>query len=283
MQRGAYFLANDDILEQAIGFLNSFRIHNPTIPLCLVPFADNFARISGLADRYNFTIWRDNDTLRRCDAISEQFHDGSTMGQYRKLAMWRGPFEEFVYIDSDTIVLESIDFAFDHLSRYDFVTSHSDIPRIRHWVWRDSIFQTNALRREQIEYAANTGFVVSRAGLLDPEAVWGDLSAPLSLAPHMELLCREQPLLNYLIVTSGRPYSSLWTIAAEKNDPDIPQEQWAGHDIGRVDAGRLIPSQVNRVLLVHWAGEWQRFRTEGGTLPYYDLWQHYRMISGDER
>lgn len=283
MLRGAYFLANDAILEQATGFLNSFRAYNPTIPLCLVPFADDHARVGGLANRYDFRMWRDEDALRRCDAISRQFHDGDTMGQYRKLAMWAGPFEEFVYIDSDTIVLDSVDFVFEYLSLYDFVTSHSDIPRIRHWVWRDSIYQTGALRREQIEYAANTGFVVSRVGLLDLEAVWRNLAEPLSLAPHMELLCREQPLLNYLIVTSGRPYSSLWTIAADRGDRDIPQEQWAGHEIGRVEGGRLIPSQVNRVLLVHWAGEWQRVRAEGGTLPYYDLWRHYHSIGGGER
>jgi hypothetical protein len=282
MQQGVYFLANDMIQEQVIAFLNSFRLHNPEIPLCLVPFADEYSRISALADRYDFAVWRDDDALRRCDAISREFHDGSTMGQYRKLAMWSGPFDEFVYIDSDTIVLESVDFCFDYLKQYDFITSHSDISRIRHWVWRDSIYQTNALRQEQIDYAANTGFVVSRAGLLRPEAIWRDLAAPLSLATHMELLCREQPLLNYLIVTSGRPYSSLWRIAAERNEGDIPQEQWAGHDIGEVDGGRLIPSQVDRVLLVHWAGEWQRVRTEGGRLPYYDLWQHYRAI-GEER
>ncbi|TDC85524.1 hypothetical protein E1193_02490 [Micromonospora sp. KC606] len=283
MQRGAYFLANDAIFEQTVGFLNSFRLHNPTIPLCLVPFSDEHSHVSALAARYDFTVWRDDGILRRCDEISRRFHDGRTMGQYRKLAIWKGPFDEFVYIDSDTIVLDSVDFTFDHLSRHDFVTSHSNIPRIRHWVWRDSIYRTEALSAEQIEYATNTGFLVSRAGLLDPSTVWQNLAAPLSLAPHMELLCREQPLLNYLIVTSGRPYSSLSVIAAERNDPDIPQEQWAGHDIGRVEAGRLIPSQVNRVLLVHWAGEWHRIRTEGGTLPYYDLWQHYRAMSGDER
>nr|MDT0658195.1 hypothetical protein [Micromonospora sp. DSM 115978] len=277
MKRGVYFLANDAVAEAAIGFLSSFRVYNPTIQLCFIPFADDHERVVGLADRHGFTVWTDDAALRRCDAISRAFHEGVTMGQYRKLAMWQGPFDEFVYIDSDTIVLDSIDFVFSYLDRHDFLTSHSNIPSIQRWVWRDSIYESDALRPEQIEYAANTGFVASRSGLIDPDTVHRDLAAPLRLAPHMELLCREQPLLNYLIVTSGRPYSSLSSIAAEANDPDIPQEQWAGHDIGHVVSGRLIPSRVNRVLLVHWAGEWQRAQADGGKIPYHDLWQHYAM------
>ncbi|BCJ58149.1 hypothetical protein [Micromonospora endophytica] len=281
MTRGVYFLANDDFIERAIGFLSSFRFHNPSIPLCFIPFAENCAGVAGLADRYDFTVWSDDRVLRTCDEISREFHDGVTMGHYRKLAMWQGDFDEFLYVDSDTIVLDSVDVVFPYLDRYDFVTSHSHIPEIRQWVWRESIYDTGLLNREQIEYATNTGFVTSRAGLIDPEEVLRDLAAPLALAPHMELLCREQPLLNYLIVTSGQPYSSLSRIAEETNDPDIPQEQWAGLDIGRVEAGRLVPSRVSRVLLVHWAGEWERVRAQGGQLPYHELWQHYRAMADD--
>ena len=281
MRRGVYFLANDRVYDQVIGFLNSFRTYNPTIPLCLIPFADDHERVAELADRYDFSIWTDAAVLRDCDAISRAFHDGATAGHYRKLAMWTGDFDEFVYVDSDTIVLERFDFVFDYLERYDFVTSHSNIARIRHWVWQRSIYETGALDQEQIEYAANTGFVASRAGLIDPEAVRRDLAAPLALAPHMALHCREQPLLNYLIVTSGRPYSSLSSIAAATADPDIPQEQWAGQAIGRVEAGRLIPWQVNRVLLVHWAGEPLQVQAGPGRIPYYDLWHHYRSMAAD--
>jgi hypothetical protein len=279
MQRGVYFLANDAILEAVLGFLNSFRTYNPTIPLCLVPYADDSARVRSLADRYDFTIWSDGDVLRTCDRISTAFHDGEVVGQYRKLAMWTGPFDEFIYIDSDTIVLESIDFAFAHLDAYDFLTSHSNIPANRRWVWRESIYDTGALSEAQIEYATSTGFVASRAGLIDPKRVEAELAAALDLAPHMELLCTEQPLLNYLIVTSGRPYSSLSVIAENTDDAAMPQEQWAGQDIGTIRDGRVTPSRVSRVLLVHWAGEWQRVRTEGGQIPYYELWQYYRAMS----
>jgi hypothetical protein len=279
VSRGVYFLANDTILDQALGFLNSFRTYNPDLPLCLVPFADNADQVRALATRYRFTVWQDGDVLRRCDRISREFHNGRTMGQYRKLAMWTGDFDEFVYIDCDTVVLEPVDFVFEYLRRYDFLTSHSNYEEGRRWVWRESVYETGGLTRDQIEFAANTGFVASHSGLIDPEKIALNLAAPLALAPHMELLCAEQPLLNYLIVTSGLPYSSLSVVAAQTGDADIPQEKWAGRYIGRVENGRIASPDCRRVLLVHWAGEWQRIGSEGGQLPYHDLWHHYRAMS----
>jgi hypothetical protein len=47
-KRGDYFIANDNYLELAIAFLNSFRSHNPKIPLCLIPFDDNFQQFAPL-------------------------------------------------------------------------------------------------------------------------------------------------------------------------------------------------------------------------------------------
>ncbi|GIH03540.1 hypothetical protein Rhe02_16070 [Rhizocola hellebori] len=281
MKRGVYFLANDAILDFAVTFLNSFRANNPDIALCLVPFDDDHAQVARLAGRYGFTRWRDDEELRRCDAISRAFHNGETWGHYRKLALWKGQFDEFLYIDSDTVVLEPVDFVFEHLGKYDFVTSHSNMASIRRWVWKDSIYAASALTSEQIDYAANTGFFASRPGLIDTRLVHDNVTSLAGMAAHMELKCREQPLLNYLVVTSGRPYSSLSRIARETGDPTIPQEQWAGADIGEVESGRLIASQVQRVLLVHWAGEWRRAYWANEQLPYLSLWQHYHTMHED--
>ncbi|EEP75020.1 hypothetical protein MCAG_05347 [Micromonospora sp. ATCC 39149] len=89
--RGAYFVANDAILDLAIAFLDSFRAHNPSIPLCLVPFGDDVEELTRLAGEYDFSIWRDQARLSWCDAIGRRFH-GHRVGQYRKLAIWDGPF-----------------------------------------------------------------------------------------------------------------------------------------------------------------------------------------------
>jgi len=275
LPHGVYFLANDRVYDQVVAFLNSFREHNPTIALRLIPFADDTSRIEALAPRYGFTVWNDAEVLKRCDAISARFH-GEVVGHYRKLAAWEGEFDRFLYIDCDTVVLHSVDFVFEHLARHDFLASHSNIPNIRKFVWRDSVYSTGVLTREQIRYSANTGFVASRTEALDLDQVEARLDGALALAEHMELICCEQPLLNYLIVTSGRPYTSLSSIAVKTGDWDIPQERWAGLSIDPVPDGRGPQSPI---LMVHWAGEWEKSRREGTPIPHRELWEHYRTMS----
>jgi len=277
-QQGVYFLAHDGILDMAIAFLNSFRAYNPTTKLCLIPYADDVDQLTSLGKQYNFTIWCDSATLKWCDDVGLSFH-GCTLGQYRKLAIWDGPFDRFVYIDTDTVVLHSIDFALQYLDRFDFLTSHSDTPQIRRWVWKDSVYATGALTDAQISYAANTGFLASRRQCLPRAQIEERLPGALELAQHMELLCCEQPLLNYLIVTSGMRYASLFTIARNSGAlPPIPRELWAGDPSFVVRDGRVIYPHTP-VLMMHWAGEWQRARDNGRQIPYYDLWSYYRHLA----
>jgi hypothetical protein len=196
---GVYFLANDRVFDNVVAFLNSFRAHNPTTELCLIPFADDVERTMALASRYDFTTFTDEDVLRRCDAIGARFH-GKPAGHYRKLAAWHGQFDRFLYIDCDTVVLEPVDFVFDYLDEYDFLTSHSDLQSIRKFVWRDSIYDAGALTRQQIRFSANTGFVASRLDAQNLHEVEARLDGALALAEHMELMCFEQPLLGAAVL-----------------------------------------------------------------------------------
>jgi hypothetical protein len=277
LKRGVYFLANDVILDLAIAFLNSFRAYNPSISLCLIPFSDDIEQLGRLASRYDFSIWSDLTVLQRCDDISRVFH-GYIAGQYRKLAAWEGRYDQFVYIDSDTVVLESVDFVFEHLSRFDFVTSHSNDPYIRKWVWKDSIYSTEALTQEQIAFATNTGFITSRRGCLTVDEAFDRLPKAVELADHMELFCAEQPFLNYLMVTSGRRYNSLAEIARHTGLLNIPAERWGGEPTLVVQDGRVVWPDVPPTLLVHWAGEWHRAREKKRPLPHHALWDFYRHM-----
>lgn len=258
--QGVYFLANDGILDLAIAFLNSFRINNPEIPLCLVPFNDQCLRISELAKLYRFGVFSHPDVLRRCDRISTAFH-GRVMGHYRKLAIWEGPFEEFVYVDCDTVVLGSFNRVFELLNAYDFLTAHSDLESHREWVWKESVYDTGALTNEQISYSANTGLLCSRKGALLLDQIEAGLAQALRLAPHMNLLCTEQPFLNYLIVTSGRSHSSLQSLALK--DPSFRIPMIYPPDPKLVTAtGQLRSNKLPPPLLVHWAGCWFPTRYE---------------------
>lgn len=295
IKRGVYFLANDKILELSIAFLNSFRKFNPDISLCLIPYDSNFKEIASLSDRYNFSIFTDNEILNTCDTISTSFLD-YTAGNFRKLALWEGPFDEFIYIDTDTIVLKNVEFCFQYLSEYDFVTAHSNIPSNRKWVWKDSIYNTNFLSIDQIDYATNTGYIISHKKALPLKLVTEKINAALKLKDYMELWCTEQPLLNYLFVTSGK-FTSLLTLYCKNPDKIIPLEQWAGRKHGVVRKGNINFSDKNiPVLLVHWAGIYRLTKLEKWIyyklfkflnikkeipvvsffIPYKRLWNYYR-------
>lgn len=297
--QGVYFLANDSVLDLAIAFLNSFRRYNPDLPLCLIPFREDAGRVLELRSRYNFSTFSRPDVLRRCDDIGVRFH-GRVLGHYRKLAIWEGPFERFVYVDCDSVALGSFDGVFELLNTYDVLATHCNLTAHRKWVWRDSIYGVGDLDRTQIDYSCNTGFLCSRRGVLSLDEIERGLPHALELAPHMELMCAEQAFLNYLIVTSGKRFNSLQSLALADPSHRIPMVYQAGHNLV-ASKGQLRSPQLPPALLVHWSGHWlptgfERF--VAGVLskfglnmpgfavrffmPNKGLWRYYRKQSASK-
>lgn len=273
-RRGVYFLANDYVLDRTIAFLNSFRKHHADTPLCLIPFADDTDELLELQSRYDFTVWPgDPALLESCDEISRSFH-GEVKGHYRKLVAWEGEYDEFIYVDTDTVLLRDMGFVFPLLDRFGFVATVSGHPAVRPWVWRDSVRDTGALEPWQIAYSAETCFVASRKECLRFADVTARLPDALELAPHMALETYEMPVLNYLMVTSGWPCTSLWALPGGG-----PVARWAGEPIGEVRDGQLVSPAGRPVFLVHWSGLWwQHERGELAQLPQHELWSHYRNL-----
>jgi hypothetical protein len=272
--RGVYFLANNKVFEQTVAFLRSFRAFNPTIPLCLIPFDSNFDQIAALKDTYSYDIFDNEELLAACDSISEKFHD-RVLGTYRKLVAWEGKFDAFVYIDVDTVVLDSIDFAFEHLQYGQYVASHSNLENIRCWVWKDSIYEKNFLTQPQIAYSTNTGFFASIRGMLPMKHCIAKVDSALQLKVDMELMTMEQPFLNYLVVTSGYVYTSLLVLRNAGISDTTRLEFWAGLPNGLVKDGKIHVPEDWPIFLVHWAGIWYHIDGPDG-LPYKELWDFYR-------
>jgi hypothetical protein len=269
MSNGVIFLASDSVIHLAVPFLRSFRRFNPGLPLCLIPFDTEISWLKSLQTTYDFTIFNNAEVLKWCDELSVNFH-GHVHGQYRKLACWHTDFDSFVYVDVDTIILSELSFCFHLLAGFDFLTSHSDLPQIRRWVWRDSIREQSKLCGRQISFSANTGYIVSKAGLLSRSQVLYALPEALSISDHMELSTIEQPFLNFLIVTSSAHYSSLRTLARIYQRTDIPQEHWGGHEEPESCGGVVTEMKPFPVLLIHWAGVWRH-----GVHLRSKLWQFY--------
>jgi hypothetical protein len=186
--------------------------------------------------------------------MSLQFH-GRVIGNYRKFAAWHGPFDEFIYLDSDTVVTNDVTFAYDFLRDHAFVFSHSNAPYLEPFVWKNSIDATGALTPEQIEFSANGGYFCSAKGNLTIDEVEAKVAGALEIVDHMMLFCIEQPFINYVVVTSGKPYTSIWNIARSRS-LDIPFEKWGGDRL-RLQCMENCRTSDHRVFMVHWAGVWK--------------------------
>ena len=224
----------------------------------------NFSTVADLSSKYNFHIWSDQSVLSRCDEVSSRFH-GHKVGQYRKFAAWEGPYDRFAYIDIDTIILRSLDAAFELLEQCDVLTAVSNIATIRQFVWTGDVNQVMPLLDS--DYAANTGFIVSKKGGI-PLAKVEKMAEEAQVIKHlMALECTEQPFLNYAIVTSGLRYTSLSQLRKREPSACIPKEIWAGmfnEDIISLDG---LPQ------LIHWAGRWQ-----SGDHLKSRSWKHFRYL-----
>jgi hypothetical protein len=256
--RGLYFLANDKVLDLAIAFLNSARTFNPDLPICLIPYDDQTKRIRERAAHFEFSILEDEALLRWCDAISLEFHEPACRGRgmYRKLAGWFGPFDEFLYIDLDTLILRPIDFLFPLLREFDAVTAYSNDPGSRNFVWQDFLQPNADISQAQIDYAANMGFILSHRGMLSKPAVDALLPAAKRLAPAMQLECFDQPFHNYVIARLAKNYTSLRCLNLPPENRGLPEECWPGSKAWRVelDGSATYRGEPRALSHIHWSG-----------------------------
>ncbi len=271
--RGVYFLSNNNMLDFTIAFLNSFRAYNPVIPLCFIPYNEQVDEIVALKDVYNFEVFQDTALLKECDQMSLQLHE-YVRPEYRKFAIWEGPFNEFIYIDIDTVVLDDLSFAFEFLYDHDCLTATSNIPEIRKFVWLDGVEKSGMINATQIAYAANTGFIVSKKGFINIDQVRQGFQKAQLLKDYMEFNCMEQPFLNYMIVTAGKPYTSLCVLGDVEKHRKVLYEYWGGENDSEVINGKLYRKTGGQICFVHWSGVW-RLKDQ---MPNKKIWDYYRNM-----
>jgi hypothetical protein len=172
--------------------------------------------------------------------------------------MWEGPFDEFTYIDVDTIVMSSFGPLYDWLDDYAYIAGHSNIAGSRKFVWNDSIYTTGVLTSEEIEYAAGGGFFISKKNLWDWTVMERLVERAFTLRSHMASAGVDQPLLNYIVFKSGKHYTSLYTLGQADPALAVPQECWAGDPNWnlKIDGPSYYGTELKHILFVHWAGEW---------------------------
>ncbi len=107
MSFGIYLLANDRFRFMLEAFLVSLRKFDETTPVMVIPFDDDYEKVSKIANQYNASIL--SDSLSIYSEIGSRMMAGRHgPGIFRKFKCFHGPFDEFLFIDIDVTVTSDI-------------------------------------------------------------------------------------------------------------------------------------------------------------------------------
>lgn len=197
---GIYCLGHDGVLDWMIGLLESLKANAPHCPIFVIPFDDNIAKLTVLQSRYGFQ-WHKSDVLPALEDMART-HLGKcehAARVFRKLSVFWGPLEHFLFLDADMVALDDLAglFLSYKASGLGFAFADADMEQAYH---------PGPLREKMMaEHGAqgfNSGcFLSSRDAL-----TWGGVQAGAREAASVKagFVSRyEQSFLNFLVDTSG--------------------------------------------------------------------------------
>ena len=275
MNRGIYITANDKVTEQAIALLKSIRVYDSDTPVVLIPYDDNYQKIAEiLGNSFGVKVYED---LEFIDRLSNKLHQSfgdkffARPNQFRKQACWFGPFDQFLYIDTDIVVFEKIIDNLNYFSEYDFLCcDYQHGGGIRN-VFSPQVLENQVFTEDDLKDIFNGGFWASKKNLLSEQDLYDTFA---ECAAHPEYFdfsqkTSDQPIINYMIL---KRIPRRFNIVRR---PGKGPGNWAGSGHFKYEGDRLIDPNVNQPLqYLHWAG----IRIEPGC-PYWETWEHYRYLN----
>jgi hypothetical protein len=246
-ERGIYCLADDGVFEWFVAFAESLRAYSD-LPLLVIPYSDRIKKLSRLRDRYEFAIQRDQD-LPRLEAIGRRIwpSEPGAAPMFRRFAAFWGPFDRFLVLDSDIVMLtdpQRLLAAFER-SRADVLCFDWNAE----WAYEPG----ELFERFPDSRGVNAGALASSSGLFDIDELErrGDEAESLRDA---FVRTGDQPFLNYCLDAAGHSVAAL---------PEVDEEfgtSWGGWTLGRTADGRpqidapRRPGHGRVPPMLHWAG-----------------------------
>jgi hypothetical protein len=275
VRRGIYITANDRVRDHAIALLNSIRRYDSEIPVVLIPYDENYLQIAAeLKERFGVEVYGD---LEFIDRLSKRLHE--TFGekffarpnQFRKQACWFGPFDEFLYIDTDIVVFERIIDNLNYLKDFDFLCCDYQHKGGLTNLFMPKILKDKVFTEAELQDTFNGGWWASKKNLLSESDLYETFQ---ECAAHPEYFdfsqkTSDQPIINYMIL---KRVAERFNIVRR---PGGAPGNWAGSPQFKPIADhRLTDPSINQSLqYLHWAG----IRIEPGC-PYWDIWHHHRYL-----
>jgi len=304
MTNGIYTLANDVVYNQLVALLNSIEVNAGDVPVCVIAYNNQLDLVrQEIAKRKNVTLLEEPELFARWDDFSlrvwethptalKMWHEKGIKPFYRVSENHRyvafdpdSKFEKFIYLDADTLVLNSLGFIFDQLDTNDFVVydfQHKDPSHIFN-VNSPKLYKVFPQERIDTEIFCS-GFYAAKRGIFPPEERdWliarlaeGDAEILYPSAPN-------QSVLNYMVMKSGK---NIYNFAL-----NLPNEQKTGCSVTSrhfQERDNVLYDKEARLTYLHYIGVPSKLFNrlcDGENLDcgYRDIFLYYRYLHEPEK
>jgi len=303
---GIYTLANDAVYDQLVALLNSIEVNvSNDIPICVIPYNQQIDRIKQeINHRENVTLFDNVASIERWESFAHAvwkhhpdakkaklFHNWWTTGNLqRKMCVFDGKFEKFVFYDADSLAMKPLDQICDRLDSYDFIfddwihTKERDkIPLNLPLLERLNLFNEHQIRPR----IHCSDFFAAKGGLFNEE----------ELAKYQELLIANREvewltawwddahLFNYLTFKSNRPLFN-YTLSSNGQDRTgncALADPFVNINNVMYNAEGLKP--IHRLHYMNYpAIDFTRLsQGENVGVRYQDVFLHYRFLKNPEQ
>ncbi|MBD2296875.1 sugar transferase [Anabaena sphaerica FACHB-251] len=300
---GICTLANDRVYDQLIALLNSIEaIYGQTMPVCIYPYDDNTEKIAAeLAHRPHVILYDNQNSIQKWDKLVKEIWDthptaqthwqkiGSSkyhrVGTHRRYCAFDAPFDRFVYMDADTVLMSPLDHIFTQLNHNDWVVYDFQFKDISH-VYSVSSTKLKELftpERLQTEIFCS-GFYGSKKDIFPEQKremilEWlrqGEAEVLYDMAP-------DQTILNYLVMRLG---ISNYNLAI-----NLPAHKVTGCAVTSLhfeNQDYILYDKGNRLTYLHYIGLSSKLFSrvcagENIDFPYRDIFLHYRYLYTPEQ
>ncbi|MFN9674154.1 MAG: Npun_R2821/Npun_R2822 family protein, partial [Microcystis sp.] len=267
------------------------------LPVCVYPYDDNTERIKAeIAQRPNVELFDDREVIDLWDNFAKSAWEphptakerwlkaGSKgyhrFGTHRRYCAFDGPFDRFIYMDGDTLLLSPLDRVFAQLDNYDCVVydfQHKDITHV-YEVTSPKLLEIFPQERLNQEIFCS-GFYASKKGLFaENQRDWLIEQLRAGEAEIVYPMAVDQPLLNYMMMRSN---FSIYNLALQ-----LPKEERTGCCVTSPHfqaLDNILYDRGKRLTYIHYIGLSSSLFTrlcsgENLDFPYRDIFLHYRYL-----
>jgi hypothetical protein len=304
MANGIYTLANDVVYDQLVALLNSIEIHaGADFPVCVIAYDDRLQRVRAeVSQRKNVSLLENPEIFQRWEEFSQRVwathpHALTTWkakgiaGVYRLNCNHRyaafdleAPFDRFLYLDADTLLLDSPHIILDQLEHHDFVVYDFQHKDPSHIFNLQSAKLLEIFNSEQIQTQIFcSGCYASKKGMFDAkQRDWIVTQLDQGEAEILYLSAPNQSVLNYMVMRSQIP---IFNLALH-----FPQDKVTGNAVTSThfeERYHILYDRGKRLTYLHYIGiPSKAFQLlcagQNVDLPYRDVFLHYRYLHEPE-